>query len=347
MNKIDLNSVTQWITAAAQRCGALHGAAGLVSHVMQRLDISRPRARKLLQTLVDSQWLRKSGSRNRPSYSPGPMRQVVQRYALAGLQEDQPWRHDFAPFFELPDAVLRMAQHAMTELLNNAIDHSGGSTVAVSMRQTATQLQLMVSDDGCGLFAHLQTHCGIPDAQTAVLELSKGKLTSAPAQHSGQGLFVVSQLADVLDLQANEAAFQRRAWASAPWQHSAVSRKVQSPGTTVYLAIPLDTARSLDQVLRARSSSGQAYANERTVVPLHVLSQDAGGVLATRAEAKRAVARLALFKSAEIDFAGVHDIGQGFADEMFRVFRQRHPQVELVPLRMSPRVAEMVYSATA
>jgi signal transduction histidine kinase len=45
-----------------------------------------------------------------------------------------------------------MAQHAFTELLNNAIDHSGGTQVTVSMRQTPLHLQLLVSDDGCGLF---------------------------------------------------------------------------------------------------------------------------------------------------------------------------------------------------
>jgi anti-sigma regulatory factor (Ser/Thr protein kinase) len=341
MNKIDLTSVTHWITAAAQA----HGTAGLASHVMERLDISRPRALKLLQTLVKSQWLNKAGPNHRPVYSPGALRQVVQRYSLAGLQEDQPWRHDFAPYFALPEAVQRMAQHALTELLNNAIDHSGGTTVAVSMRQTATQLQLMVSDNGCGLFAHIETFCGIGDAQTAVLELSKGKLTSAPQQHSGHGLFVVSQIADVLNVQANAQAFQRRAWASTPWHNS--KGNSMAGGTSVYVAIALDTARSLDQVQRANSNSGQAYAFERTVVPLHVLGQGVDGVLVSRAEAKRAVSRLTLFKRAEIDFAGISDIGQGFADEMFRVFRNQHPGVELVPLRMVPRVAERVYCATS
>jgi anti-sigma regulatory factor (Ser/Thr protein kinase) len=344
MNPIDLTSVTHWITAAAHE----HGARGLATHLMQRLSISRPRALKLLQTLVKSQWLHKSGPVNRPVYRPGPLRQVVQRYDLAGLQEDQPWRHDFAPYFELPDAVQRMAQHALTELLNNAIDHSGGSTVAVSMRQTATQLQLMVSDNGCGLFAHLQAHCGIGDAQTAVLELSKGKLTSAPQQHSGHGLFLVTQMADVLNLQANAQAFQRQAWASTPWQPlRRDTARLENTGTSIYMAIALDTARSLDQLQRATSSTGQAYAFDRTHVPLHVLGHGVAGVLSSRAEAKRAVARLAQFKQAAIDFTGITDIGQGFADEMFRVFRTQHPGVELVPLHMGPRVAEMVYRATA
>ena len=96
--------------------------------------------------------VQKTGPARRPRYGPGALRQVVQRYAIAGLQEDEPWRRDFAPFFTLKPAVQRMAQHAFTELLNNAIDHSGGQQTTVSMRQTPLQLQLLVSDDGCGLF---------------------------------------------------------------------------------------------------------------------------------------------------------------------------------------------------
>ena len=46
----------------------------------------------------------------------------------------------------------------------------------------------------------------------AMLELSKGKLTSAPDRHSGRGLFFTSRLADVFDLHANATAFQYRGW---------------------------------------------------------------------------------------------------------------------------------------
>jgi hypothetical protein len=46
-----------------------------------------------------------------------------------------------------------------------------------------------------------------------------------------------------------------------------------------------------------------------------------------------------------IDFNGVEGVGQGFADEVFRVWARAHPQIELAPVGMSPAVAFMVERA--
>ena len=345
MARLDIAPITQWITTAAVQ----HGDA-LPAHLMQRLQISRRKAGLLLNKLVALQWLTSNGTPRKPLHRPGPLRQVVKRYALDGLQEDLPWRLDFAPCFELPAEVARMAQHAFTELLNNAIDHSGGSTVTVSMRQTPLQLQLLVSDDGCGLFERIAQTFAVQDAQLAMLELSKGKLTSAPDHHSGHGLFFTSRLADVFDIHANATAFQCRAWDSRGWH---VGRPASRSGTSIYLAITLETPRTLDAVLRAHSSSGQGYGFDRTRVSLSLITGGLAGpggntrsetLLASRAEARRAVHRLDQFGHAEIDFSGIAQLGHGFADEMFRVFSRQHPAVELLPVGMSSQVAAMIDS---
>jgi anti-sigma regulatory factor (Ser/Thr protein kinase) len=258
---------------------------------------------------------------------------------LQGLQEDVPWRREFAPSFELPPAVQRMAQHAFVELVNNAVDHSGGSHVTVSMRQTPLQVQLLVSDDGCGLFRRIEQSFAIDDPQLAMLELTKGKLTSDPDRHSGHGLFFTSRLADIFDIHANQAAFQNRGWERRSWH---ASRPMPRSGTSIYVAIALDTPRTLDAVLRAHSTDSAGFAFERTVVPLQLLGS--GQALASRAEAKRVASRLSKFRGAEIDFGGITDIGHGFADELFRVVRREHPGLDLVPVGMTPQVAAMVQS---
>ena len=336
MARINLAPLTQWITEAAVR----HGEQ-LPAQLMERLSISRRRASAVLHKLVAMQWLQSLGTPRKPLYRPGPLRQVVKRYPLAGLQEDLPWRLDFAPFFELPANVSRMAQHAFTELLNNAIDHSGGAQVTVSMRQTPLQLQLLISDDGCGLFERIEQSFQIGDPALAMLELSKGKLTSAPERHSGHGLFFTSRLADVFDLHANQSAFQSRAWETRRWRSAKANAASARAGTSIYLAILLDTPRTLDAVLRAHSADAASYAFERTSVPLHLIA-GSGSALASRADAKRVAARLADFRSAEIDFEGISDIGHGFADELFRVFQREHPALQLAPLHMAPQVAAMV-----
>lgn len=335
MARIELAPITQWITAAA----AQHETQ-LPAVLMERLGVSRRSAGKLLSRLVDAQWLRAEGPPRTRRYLAGALRQVVKRYAIDGLQEDLPWRRDFAPFFELPLEVRRMAQHAFTELLNNAIDHSGGQSVTVSLRQTPLHLQLLVSDNGCGLFDRIASCFSIDDPRLAMLELSKGKLTSLPDRHSGHGLFFTSRLADVFDVHANRTAFQQRGWEGGCWR---ASRPMPHAGTSIYLAIALDTPRTLDSVLRAHSLDAAGYGFERTVVSLQLMTQG-DMALASRADAKRVASRLPRFRRAEIDFSGISEVGHGFADELFRVFGRQHPGLDLVPVGMAPRVAAMVRS---
>jgi anti-sigma regulatory factor (Ser/Thr protein kinase) len=338
MPRIDLNAVTQWITVAAQRDGAR-----LPAVLMERLAITRRAASALLARLVAAQWLLREGTPRRPDWRPGVLKQVVHRYALDGLQEDQPWRRDFAPFFDLRPNVARLAQHAFSELLNNAIDHSGGTLVTVSVRQTALHLQLLVSDDGCGLFERVQQSFQIDDPALAMLELAKGKLTSQPDRHRGHGLFFTSRLADMFDLHANRHAFQTRGWERGRWF---AGKPIAHEGTSVYLAIALDTERTLDGVQRAHSTDGAGYAFETTQVPLGLMTDDRTG-LESRAQAKRVALRLQHFRRAEVDFSGVAEIGHGFADELFRVIPRAHPALELVPIGMAPRVAAMIASVQA
>ncbi|MBI5259658.1 MAG: DUF4325 domain-containing protein [Burkholderiales bacterium] len=336
MARIALSDITPWITEAA-----LAHPQDLPTVLCERLSISRNSARVQLNKLVESQWLARDGVSRRATYRPGPLRQVVRRYALSGLQEDLPWAQDFAPRFELKPNVSRMAQHVFTELLNNAIDHSGGSSVTVSMRQTPTQLQLLVSDDGRGVFDAVAERFNITEPSVAMLELAKGKLTSQPDAHTGRGLFFSAKLADIFDLHANEAAFQQREWQRDQWWQR--SRPACRRGTSVYVAICVDTERNLDEVLRRYSLDGQGYGFERTVVPLKLITQAQVG-LESRAQARRVVSRLSQFQRVELDFDGLADIGHGFADELFRVFGRQHPRLQLVPVNMAPRVAAMVGS---
>ncbi|OYU93094.1 MAG: hypothetical protein CFE45_21375 [Burkholderiales bacterium PBB5] len=330
-----LSDLTAWITEAALR----HPDA-LPGHLVERLGISGRSAHALLRKLVAAQWLQREGSGAKLRFVPGLMRQVVRRYALANLQEDLPWRQDFAPSLDLPPAVARMVQHVFTELLNNAIDHSGGTQVTVSLRQTPLQVQLLVSDDGRGVFETIGQHFQITDPALAMLELAKGKLSSQPQRHTGRGLFFASKLADIFDLHANDAAFQQRGWQQDHWHRG---RPACTRGSSVYVAIRLDTERTLDAVLRRYSLDGQGYRFERTVVPLALIGS-AQQVLESRAQARRVAQRLTQFKRVELDFDGLAEVGHGFADELFRVFGAQHPQLEMVALNMAPQVAAMVDS---
>ena len=333
-----LNQATRWITEEA-----LRHPADLAPRVAALLGVGRPAVQRLLRRLEQAQWLQRMGTARRPHDRPGALRQVVRRYLLDGLDEAWPWQRDFAPAFDLPAPLARMAQHLFGELLNNAIEHSGGSCVTVSMRQTPTQLQLLVSDDGRGVFDAIAEHFDLADPALAMLELAKGKLTTQPDRHSGRGLFFCAKLADIFDLHANDAAFQQRAWLPDQWF---TSKPACRRGSSVYAAIGLDSERTLDAVLRHYSRDGAGYGFDRTVVPLKLITQPHTG-LESRAQARRVAARLTQFQRVELDFTGLADVGHGFVDELFRVWRRDHAQLELEPVNMAPRVAALVDSVRA
>jgi hypothetical protein len=180
-----------------------------------------------------------------------------------------------------------MAQHAFTELLNNAIDHSGGTQVTVSMRQTPLHLQLLVSDDGCGIFQRIERRPSTsPTHALAMLELSKGKLTSQPDRHNGRGLFFTSRLADVFDLHANARPSSTAAGTAAAGTRAGRC----APGHSIYMAIALDTTRTLDGVLRRTAWTARATASTAPWCRCSWWAARTG--LESRAQAKRVASRL-------------------------------------------------------
>lgn len=86
------------------------------------------------------------------------------------------------------------------------------------------------------------------------------------------------------------------------------------------------------------------YTFDKTVVPVR-LAQHEGEKLVSRSQAKRLAHRFERFKRVVLDFEGVDEIGQAFADELFRVFAAAHPDVRLTPINTAPRVADMVRRA--
>lgn len=65
----------------------------------------------------------------------------------------------------------------------------------------------------------------------------------------------------------------------------------------------------------------------------------------SRSEAKRLAIGLDQFTEVELDFTGVTDVGQGFVDELLRVWAAGHPGTRLIPVGMNSPVEFMVNRA--
>lgn len=64
-----------------------------------------------------------------------------------------------------------------------------------------------------------------------------------------------------------------------------------------------------------------------------------------RSQAKRLLQQVGEANCVMLDFEGVDSIGQAFADEIFRVFANEHPQVELIAMHAVPQVQQMIRRA--
>lgn len=307
-----------------------------------RFDITRQAANKHLKRLVAEKVLSERGKTRNRTYELSPLVESRTRYAITtDLAEDLVWKNDIVPRLgSLPENVRDIWHYGFTEMLNNAIDHSEGSQIDVIIKKTAASTEMILMDDGVGIFRKIQSALALLDERHAILELAKGKLTTDPERHTGEGIFFTSRMFDSFDILSGGVYFSHKFGDAEDW---ILERQGSRPGTAVWMKIDNHTSRTTKKVFD-KFSSGDDYGFNKTVVPVK-LAQYGNDKLISRSQAKRLLARVELFKIVIFDFTDVETIGQAFADEIFRVFANRHPQMELVPVRANSNVKRMIERA--
>jgi anti-sigma regulatory factor (Ser/Thr protein kinase)/biotin operon repressor len=316
--------------------------ADIVRLAMEKFSCTRQAVHKHMQRLIGEGAVVVSGTTRSKRYELAPLLQWKKQYDQAlGLAEDAVWRGDIAELLgKLPENVLNIWHYGFTEMLNNVIDHSGSSYVAVSVSKTAASTTIEIYDDGVGIFKKIQSALDLVDERHAVLELAKGKFTTDPANHSGEGIFFSSRMFDEFDILSGEVYFSHEFDKKEDW---ILQRSTPRGGTLVTMKLHNHTARTTKKIFD-KFTSDEDYGFTKTVVPVKLMHYGDDN-LVSRSQAKRLLARIDRFKTVMLDFAGVTSVGQAFADEVFRVFRAKHPDVELVPIHASSEVRRMISRA--
>lgn len=252
-------------------------------------------------------------------------------------EEDVVWsRHVEPTLVGLPENVLRICYYGFTEMFNNVIDHSGAETSTVSVTIDDEEVTIIISDDGIGIFEKVKQGLGLANHHQAIFELHKG-ITTDPARHSGQGIFFTSRAFDVFTIASGGLLFGHT-----PTSKDLLLDHETRGGTTVDMSIDPKSDRKLASVFDEFSSIEEGFTKTHIVV---AMAKQGGGDLISRSQAKRVLAQCERFREIVLDFEGVDFIGQGFADEMFRVFRRQNPDVMLHPIHANDRVAAMIRRA--
>lgn len=313
--------------------------------VGEHFDISRQAVNRHIQQLAAESLLAIEGTARNPTYKLQSLVEWEQKYLLDGsLKEDRIWRLDISPRLgELPKNVLDILQHGFTEIFNNAIDHSSGSFVKVFLKKTGANTSIRIRDDGEGIFKKIRREMNLDDERHALLELSKGKLTTDPSKHSGEGIFFSSRAFDRFEIFSGDIHFSHQI--DQAIDKVEVCTASLACGSLVLMTLSNTASRTLKEVFdKFTSGEDEDFGFTKTMIPVR-LAQYGDEMLVSRSQAKRVLARIESFKSVQFDFAGVNAIGQAFADEIFRVFSKEHPNIQLIPINANPDVQKMISRA--
>lgn len=212
----------------------------------------------------------------------------------------------------------------------------GGGNCALTIRiENGAVIHL---SNGVGIFEKISKALNFADKRQVLFGLSKSKFTTDPSKHSGEGVFFTSRMFDLFEINANGLQFRH----DDETTHDGLIEEpgMFSNGTTVLMKIALTSARTTTEIFQQFMNVPQNYDFSKTIVPMK-LAQLGDEQLISRSQAKRLIARFEKFKSVTLDFKGIDEIGQAFADELFRVFRLAHPAIDIAPINMTLQVERM------
>ena len=101
----------------------------------------------------------------------------------------------------------------------------------------------------------------------------------------------------------------------------------------------LSSNKTMKQVMDEYSDKEIGFG--KTIVAV-ALSADPGNPHVSRSQAKRLLVGLEKFRHIVLDFKGVESVGQAFVDEVFRVFKNEHPNINIQYVNANSDVDDMI-----
>ena len=290
------------------------------------LSISRQALNKHLKVLIQKGLVVKDGKTRGAAYSLAgkikPVRRFRKKYVLKGLEEHKAFNEvtlhqNFRK--NLSDNVFHIVNYVFSEILNNAIEHSRSKFCSIEIVLDQYNCAFTIRDYGIGIFYSVYTKFDLSDETSAIGELIKGKTTTMRERHSGEGVFFSSKSGDTVIFRSHKInlTFDNIK------KDVFVEEKRHIKGTEVKFCISRGSKRNLESTFKLYAPEEYDYRFEKTKVSVKLFQTE----FVSRSEAKRLLLGLEKFKEIILDFKGVKSIGQGFADEIFRVFKKQHPDI--------------------
>jgi hypothetical protein len=241
-------------------------------------------------------------------------------------------------FNDLGGDVSKIIDYAFTEMMNNAIEHSKAKDIRLRMTKDKNRVIFDVYDNGIGIFNNLMKERGLKSALEAVQDLLKGKQTTMPSAHSGEGIFFTSRLADKMIIFGGSYKLIYDNIIGDIFLEKSVRRM----GTRVYFEIASQTKKKVLDIFKDYTDK-ETFQFNKTEVKIKLYKIDSEYI--SRSQARRILAGIDKFNNIVLDFDKVKTVGQGFADEIFRIWAHNNPKINIVYINANEEVEFMIKRA--
>ncbi len=302
--------------------------------VVMETGFSRAYINRFFKELCEEGSILRVGKTNRSKYIPAGEKEIsaeidsikkVHRILKnEKLQEDiifNDIRKTSAITKNLRKNVLEILSFAFTEMLNNAIEHSRSEKIEVFFEKRPGSVLFIIRDWGVGIFNNIMAKKGLSNQMEAIQDLIKGKQTTAPETHSGQGIFFTSKVCDVLNIQGSDKKIIFNNLIDDVFITS--NKTIQ--GTRILFSINLNSSRDIRKTFNIYTDEN--YSFNKSEVNIKLYEDDLNYI--SRSQARRVLAGLDKFKQVVLDFKSVDMVGQAFTDEIFRVWKKVHPEINI------------------
>ncbi|MFO7914214.1 MAG: DUF4325 domain-containing protein [Candidatus Krumholzibacteriales bacterium] len=320
------------------------------AEIVGETGFSRAYVNRFFRELREEGIITLIGKANRARYVPasekiiarerGSIKKVRRILNNTGLEEDRVFaevKKKTGIMSDLRENVSAILEYGFTEMLNNAIEHSGSDKIKIKMEREKYNVSFEVRDWGIGIYNNIMQKKSLCSEMDAIRDLLKGKQTTSPSFHSGEGIFFTSRAADILTIKSSRKKLVYDNLADDVY----IRDLSFTEGTRVNFSVSLDSTRKLEDIFRRHT--GGAYQFSRTEVKVSLYEK--GTDYISRSQGRRLVNGLEKFRKVTLDFGGVETVGQAFADEVFRVWSGNHPEVELEVKNAGENVSFMIERA--
>lgn len=313
--------------------------------VVNRTGLSRAYIHRFMKNLTDDGLIVLVGKANQAHYviasnkgklpaKPSRVRKIITNKDLAEDKVLSQIKEESSIFQGMTGNVSSIIDYAFTEMLNNAIEHSSSEKIDMTITKTSMDIRFTIIDQGVGIFNNIMGKKRLISTMDAIQDLLKGKETTAPEKHSGEGIFFTSKIADCLTIKS----FGKKIVFDNIGQDIYIKDVQSSRGTKIDFVLALKSKKTLSDLFHQYTD--ESFEFSKTGVKVKLYHQNIDYV--SRSQARRILAGLEKFKTIELDFKDVKTVGQAFADEIFRVWLSTHKHIKVHVINANENIMLMI-----